>query len=243
MKKIFWLASAMTLTTVGANAESGRITIISADGERQVNIVAPPPQTQVLSNAQLDNAINELMVSSQTPQNSGRFTQGFSTPAFTSYSVQSSNTSITHSSGSTVSALNGSAPATAARLAARAAHGRSQGRCALYVRKALQGAGYQFTSQASAYMYATNGTLAGAGFTRISSDNYVPQVGDVVVFNRTSKNPHGHIQIYDGRQWVSDFRQPNFSPYRTHNGYSVWRDTRYLDATATTGTMMAMNEQ
>lgn len=242
MKKIFWLASAMTLTTVGANAESGRITIISADGERQVNIVAPPPQTtaQTLNNTQLDSAINELMVSSQ---NSGRFTQGFSTPAFTNYSVQSPTAHTTYSSGSTVSALNGSAPATAARLAARAAHGRSQGRCALYVRKALQGAGYQFTSQASAYMYATNGTLAGAGFTRISSDNYVPQVGDVVVFNRSSKNPHGHIQIYDGRQWVSDFRQPNFSPYRTHNGYSVWRDTRYLDATATTGTMMAMNEQ
>lgn len=242
MKKIFWLASAMTLTTVGANAESGRITIISADGERQVNIVAPPPQTtaQTLNNTQLDSAINELMVSSQ---NSGRFTQGFSTPAFTSYSVQSPTAHTTYSSGSTVSALNGSAPATAARLAARAAHSRSQGRCALYVRKALQGAGYQFTSQASAYMYATNGTLAGAGFTRISSDNYVPQVGDVVVFNRSSKNPHGHIQIYDGRQWVSDFRQPNFSPYRTHNGYSVWRDTRYLDATATTGTMMAMNEQ
>lgn len=226
MKKLFWLVSAVTFTSVSANAESGRITISSANGERQVNIVAPPPAQQTLSNAQIDDAINELMGASAS---SSRLTQGGSV---------SSNHS---KSSSAVATLSGSAPATAARLASRAAHGSSQGRCALYVRKALQGAGYQFTSQASAYMYA-NGTLASAGFTRISSDNYVPQVGDVVVFNRTSKNPHGHIQIYDGRQWVSDFRQPNFSPYRNHNGYSVWRDVRHLDATANTGTVLAMNE-
>lgn len=232
MKKVFWLVSAMTLTSVSANAESGRITISSANGERQVNIVAPPMPTQTLSNAEIDNAINELMSASQ---GNTRFTQGFSTNAqiIANHPISSNNT---------VAALSGSAPATAARLAARAAHGSSQGRCALYVRKALQGAGYQFTSQSSAYMYA-HGTLASAGFTRISSDNYVPQVGDVVVFNRTAKNPHGHIQIYDGGQWVSDFRQPNFSPYRNHNGYSVWRDVRHLDATATTGTIMAMKDK
>ena len=230
MKKLLWLVSAVTFTSVSANAESGRITISSANGERQVNIVAPPPVQQTLSNAQIDDAINELMGASQ---GASRVTQ--------SQGVSSTLSSRTQSGGA-VATLSGSAPATAARLASRAAHGSSQGRCALYVRKALQEAGYQFTSQASAYMYA-NGTLASAGFTRISSDNYVPQVGDVVVFNRTSKNPHGHIPIYDGRQWVSDFRQPNFSPYRNHNGYSVWRDVRHLDATTNTGTMLAMNEQ
>ncbi len=234
MKKLFWLMSAVTLTTVSANAESGRITISSASGERQVQIIAPAMPTQTLSNAELDTAINELMSSSQ---GTSRFTQGFSTNTqlLSDYSV-ASNTN------STIAALNGSAPATAARLAARAAHGKSVGRCAMYVRKALQAAGYSFTPQSSAYQYA-HGTLVEAGFTRISSDNYVPQVGDVVVFNRTSKNPHGHIQIYDGSQWISDFRQPNFSPYRQHNGYSVWRDARYLDATSNTGTYLAMNEQ
>lgn len=108
----------------------------------------------------------------------------------------------------------------------------------MYVRKALQQAGYQFTPQASAYMYA-NGTLKSAGFVQISANNYKPQVGDVVVFNRTAKNPHGHIQIYDGNQWVSDFRQPKFSPYSQHNGYSVWRDARY---TSNNGTYLAMND-
>lgn len=234
MKKLFWLMSAITFTTVNANAESGRITISSANGERQVNIIAPPMPTQTLSNAELDSAINELM---EVSQGNSRLTQGFSTNTQTL-----TNYSVSNNTGSTVAALNGSAPATAARLAARAAHGKSVGRCAMYVRKALQSAGYSFTPQPSAYQYA-NGTLTSAGFTRISNDNYVPQIGDVAVFNRTSRNPHGHIQIYDGNQWVSDFRQPNFSPYRNHNGYSVWRDTRYLDATANTGTMLAMNEQ
>ncbi|MGK8264659.1 CHAP domain-containing protein [Moraxella nonliquefaciens] len=234
MKKLFWLMSAITFTMVGANAESGRITISSANGEHQIDIIAPSVSTQTLSNAELDTAINELMGASQS---NSRLTQGFSTNTQTLTNFSTSN-----HAGSAVAALNGSAPATAARLAARAAHGRSVGRCAMYVRKALQSAGYSFTPQTSAYQYA-NGTLASAGFTRINHDNYEPQIGDVAVFNRTSKNPHGHIQIYDGNQWVSDFRQPNFSPYRNHNGYSVWRDTRHLDATANTGTMLAMNEQ
>ena len=132
-------------------------------------------------------------------------------------------------------------PALAAARAARAAHSRTIGLCARYVRQALQSAGYDFTPNPSAYQYATRGTLAQAGFVKLSNDNYQPQVGDVAVFNRSSKNPHGHIQIYDGSQWVSDFRQSKFSPYSSHNGYSVWRDGRYLDATSQ-GTYLAMND-
>ncbi len=132
-------------------------------------------------------------------------------------------------------------PALAAARAARAAHSRTIGLCARYVRQALQSAGYEFTPNPSAYQYATRGTLAQAGFVKLSNDNYQPQIGDVAVFNRSSKNPHGHIQIYDGSQWVSDFRQNKFSPYSTHNGYSVWRDGRYLDAT-NQGTYLAMND-
>ena len=86
-------------------------------------------------------------------------------------------------------------PAMAAARAARAAHSRTIGLCARYVRQALQSAGYEFTPNPSAYQYATRGTLAQAGFVKLSNDNYQPQVGDVAVFNRSSRNPHGHIQI------------------------------------------------
>lgn len=135
-----------------------------------------------------------------------------------------------------------SAPSIAAQIASRSAHSSSRGRCAAYVRKALQAAGYSFTPQSSAYQYA-NGTLKSAGFVKINTSNYEPKVGDVAVFNRTSKNPHGHIQIYDGNSWVSDFRQPKFSPYSQHNGYTVWRDARNLDASIHGGTYLALNDK
>ena len=158
------------------------------------------------------------------------------------YEGSTSFATSANSSSYSSSRLDSSAPPSlAAARAARAAHSRSTGYCAKYVRRALQSAGYQFTSQASAYMYATRGTLAQAGFVKLSNNNYQPQIGDVAVFNRSSKNPHGHIQIYDGSQWVSDFKQNKFSPYSTHNGYSVWRDSRYLDASSQ-GTYLAMND-
>jgi cell wall-associated NlpC family hydrolase len=135
-----------------------------------------------------------------------------------------------------------SAPARAAARAARAAHARSTGYCARYVRKALQSAGYEFTPNPSAYQYATRGTLAKAGFTKISNDMQ-PQVGDVVVFDRTSRRPHGHIQIFDGNGWVSDFRQKGISPYSGVHSYTTWRDSQYVDDASDRGIYLAMADE
>ncbi len=137
------------------------------------------------------------------------------------------------------SKLSGSsAPAIAARRASRAAHARSKGLCAKYVRKALQSAGYKFTPNPSAYQYATRGTLRKAGFTKISNHSK-PQVGDVVVVNRSRAHPHGHISIYDGRNWVSDFRQKKSNPYSRPYPYTTWRDSRYVDNNGGKGLYMA----
>lgn len=246
MKRIFWLCSAIGLTVMQANTaaanENGRISISS--GDRHLNITVATP---TVSDDELNAAISRLAASSQnfgTPANQG-------IPASTTYAQASqAPQAITVQSGQTVvSALkagkldSSAAPSVAARIASRAAHGRSQGRCALYVRKALQAAGYSFTPQESAYMYATNGTLQGAGFVKISKDNYEPQVGDVVVWHRTGKHPHGHIQIYNGSRWVSDFNQPKFSPYSQPGSYTVWRDARYLDASNSQGTYLALNDK
>ncbi|WP_227431089.1 CHAP domain-containing protein [Psychrobacter sp. I-STPA6b] len=134
------------------------------------------------------------------------------------------------------------APAIAAARAARAAHSRSTGRCARYVRQALQAAGYEFTPNPSAYQYATRGTLASAGFVKVSNDT-PPQIGDVVVFNRSAKHRHGHIQIYDGTAWVSDFRQRDINPYGSSSySYTTWRDARYLDNASNNGIYLAMSE-
>lgn len=228
MKRVFWLASAIGLTVAQTAAAQS---------------TASSNSSYVRSANDIDSAINSLISSqshsqptSQQSQHVARtyYTQG-TAPAASNYSANYQASAIEQLTAS-------SAPSIAAKSAARAAHGRSIGRCALYVRRALQAAGYEFTPQASAYMYATNGTLASAGFVKLNNANYVPQVGDVAVFNRSGKHPHGHIQIYDGNQWVSDFRQPKFSPYSQHNGYSVWRDARYMDASNDRGTYLAFNE-
>ena len=110
---------------------------------------------------------------------------------------------------------------------------------ARYVRKALQSAGYEFTPNPSAYQYASRGTLAQAGFAKISN-NTQPQVGDVVVYDRSSKHPHGHIQIFDGNDWVSDFRQSSISPYSGVYSYTTWRDSKYVDDASNRGIYLAM---
>ncbi|WP_182406993.1 CHAP domain-containing protein [Psychrobacter sp. GP33] len=135
-----------------------------------------------------------------------------------------------------------SAPAIAAARASRVALSRSSGYCARYVRKALQSAGYDFTPNPSAYQYATRGTLAQAGFTKISND-MPTQIGDVVVFDRSSKHPHGHIQIFDGSNWISDFRQNSISPYSNIYGYSTWRDSQYVDDASNRGIYLAMADK
>jgi cell wall-associated NlpC family hydrolase len=135
-----------------------------------------------------------------------------------------------------------SAPAIAAANASRVALSSSSGYCARYVRKALQLAGYEFTPNPSAYQYASRGTLAQAGFTKISN-NTQPQVGDVVVYDRTSRRPHGHIQIFDGNDWVSDFRQNSISPYSGHHNYTTWRDSKYVDDASDRGIYLAMADK
>ncbi|UXZ05264.1 CHAP domain-containing protein [Moraxella nasicaprae] len=225
MKRVFWLMSVAGLTVAQLGASQSAY---SNSSDYVATIV----------DNDIDSTINQLISQNNRATKSSQINHSSN---FASANNQFSSNFVS-SSGIVAQLTGNSAPSVAANLAARAAHGKSQGRCALYVRRALQAAGYEFTPQPSAYMYA-NGTLANAGFVKISNNNYVPQVGDVAVFNRSAKNPHGHIQIYDGNQWVSDFRQPKFSPYTQHNGYSVWRDARYLDASANKGTYLAMNDK
>lgn len=128
----------------------------------------------------------------------------------------------------------GSKPAIAAKYARSKALGSSSGYCARYVRTALQKAGYSFTPKPSAYQYA-QGTLSGAGFGQIST-NTPTQVGDIIVITKTGPHPHGHICIWDGSNWVSDFVQNKWNPYRTPQQYTLWRDRNYLNgASASSG--------
>ncbi len=90
---------------------------------------------------------------------------------------------------------------------------KEYGDCTKYVKQALNdGAKIKLDGIESAKNYGSS--LEDNGFKNISSgkgklrETYSPQTGDVTVFQDSPKtSEHGHIQMFDGDQWVSDFKQ------------------------------------
>lgn len=97
--------------------------------------------------------------------------------------------------------------------------------CALYVRRAIGAGGCPtFLQPRSACDY--DKFLPDLGFTEVEAKGYEPQAGDIVVFSAVNGHKHGHICMYDGNQWVSDFKQKSMysaSAYRTEGSHSYWR--------------------
>jgi hypothetical protein len=77
--------------------------------------------------------------------------------------------------------------------------------------------------------------LGAAGFQSVTTNNsgtyppigYSPKKGDVVVIQSAPGHDAGHMAMYDGKQWVSDFIQHDFWPgsgYRTERpSYTIYR--------------------
>lgn len=105
------------------------------------------------------------------------------------------------------------------------AHLRSQGLCAQYVRKALEVGGCcTWGHPLSAKGY--NEFLTALDFSKIPQNGYQPKEGDIVVFDAVKGHPYGHIAIWNGKQWVSDFLQKNFyvaHSYKLANDYQIFR--------------------
>jgi hypothetical protein len=92
---------------------------------------------------------------------------------------------------------------------------RSSHHCAMYCRLGMEAAGLNTADRPQSGDAGDYGPfLMRHGAQTVPSDSYVPQTGDVVVFNKTDQHPSGHIEMYDGQHWVSDFMQHAFSPYR-----------------------------
>ena len=87
-----------------------------------------------------------------------------------------------------------------------------KGRCGEFVGKALKAGGIDLESSPGHYHNGKDygAYLLDAGFSEVSSDGYKPQAGDVTVFQPYAGDPNnaGHVQGYDGTNWVSDFIQP-----------------------------------
>ena len=104
---------------------------------------------------------------------------------------------------------------------------RSSHHCAMYCRLGMEAAGLSTGDRPKSGDAGDYGPfLLRHGAQTISQDSYSPQVGDVVVFDKTAEHPNGHIEMYDGHNWVSDFMQHSFSPYRnaeTLPPYTIYR--------------------
>lgn len=107
---------------------------------------------------------------------------------------------------------------------------QSSGYCARYVRFALEAGGINTAGRpGSAKDY--DSYLLGKGFKIVNSSGYTPVKGDIAVFESFTgakkHHPHGHIQMYNGSQWISDFKQHDFwagPDYRNYKpSYTILR--------------------
>ncbi|MFC5045928.1 hypothetical protein ACFSTE_20415 [Aquimarina hainanensis] len=98
------------------------------------------------------------------------------------------------------------------------------GYCAKYVRWALEAGGMSTLGRPlSAKDYGP--FLLKKGFVEISDGDY--EIGDIAVMESFKGNPDGHIQMYNGENWVSDFIQRTFYPGNSYRkakpNYKIYR--------------------
>ena len=118
-------------------------------------------------------------------------------------------------------------PEEAARYATEHAEKKSVGMCALYVRKAIISGGIPLYVGGDAWSYKY--TLPILNFHQVGKTSE-REVGDIVVFQPIGGRKYGHIAIWNGKQWVSDFKQRNLivhSDYLKEGAdYTIYRRDR-----------------
>jgi len=83
---------------------------------------------------------------------------------------------------------------------------RTRGACADRVCAALEQAGFDTTGHPT-LAKDWGPMLARLGFAALTDIDYRPVRGDIVVFKPIADAPHGHIQAFDGKRWISDHVQ------------------------------------
>ena len=97
-------------------------------------------------------------------------------------------------------------PEEAARYATEHAEKKSVGMCALYVRNAIIAGGIPLYVGGDTWSYKY--MLPILNFHQVGKKSE-PEIGDIVVFQPIGGRKYGHITIWNGKQWVSDFKQRN----------------------------------
>src|SRR5262249_23470326 len=103
----------------------------------------------------------------------------------------------------------------------------STGNCAHYVREAIEAGGVTLIRHHSAKDYGPS--LLVVGFNLIRSGlGYIHQLGDVGIVQPIPGHPHGHMAMFDGKHWISDFVQwhgiyPGQSYRKEKPAYAIYR--------------------
>jgi len=117
---------------------------------------------------------------------------------------------------------------------------KPRGKCAAYVRRALNKGGFAVRPPNDGHGYAKNygPELRRVGFEPVAAsihpskypvEGYSPRKGDVMVMDTypTQSIPAGHMAMYTGKQWISDWPQRSFWPgsgYRSYKpSYTIYR--------------------
>lgn len=104
----------------------------------------------------------------------------------------------------------------------------SQHKCAMFVRMAIEKGGIS-TEGRPTWAWKYINYLPKIGFRHIlhhikGKTDYTPQPGDIAVYkNGNRTDVPGHICMYTGKQWCSDFRQNNMYVYPTTKECDIFR--------------------
>lgn len=85
----------------------------------------------------------------------------------------------------------------------------SDSRCGEFVHKAIDAGGITLNTSYNPNGQSASGygpILRHAGFRAVAPGEK-PQKGDIVVFQATTGHKHGHVAMFDGKQWISDYKQ------------------------------------
>lgn len=100
----------------------------------------------------------------------------------------------------------------------------SQGLCATYTRQAIEAGGIRLLHTRHAKDYGSS--LRASGFREVSSTGPF-RAGDVAVIQPITGHPDGHMCMFDGNTWISDFKQRTLYPgpaYRNEKPiYKIYR--------------------
>ena len=105
-------------------------------------------------------------------------------------------------------------------------HSASTHRCAKYVRMAIEAGGLSTKGRPTwAWMYIN--FLPTIGFKHIGTytqNGYTPEPGDIAVYFKDGNDKvPGHICMWTGVQWCSDFKQNNMIVYRNTKEAYIFR--------------------